>query len=286
MNNLQFKYFIILMLLCTSPSLFAQAITESGTIIAVFYLEDRILVAAESRQVIDGTPIAANSDNRACKIVRLGDHAFFAASGLVSLHGEAQIVKKAFCDVPSGDITKIAEQWANLKIRLYKEIASHDPEKIKPSDQVITGVFGTNAHGRPESYVVFISLTLKPDSENPGRPTFVFAQKPSGPFYYENKQYFLAYGSDDKELLHEFSDHKIQRAQEAFDETFKGTRRDISVDEQHVVAVEATMKYAVRFGDPDRVGLPIDILDLPKSGSSVWRRIKPECDACNQHQTR
>jgi hypothetical protein len=104
MTKPQFKLSMIIMLLFTAAPVLAQGTVQSGTIILVFNDQARILVLADSRE---DNP----ADDKACKIVRLGDHAFYAATGRV-YPDQAELIVDAFKSVPSHDVLVVGRQWA------------------------------------------------------------------------------------------------------------------------------------------------------------------------------
>jgi hypothetical protein len=155
------------MLLCTSVPVFAQTIVESGTIIVVYYTDDTIYVAADSHRT------GSNPDNKACKITKLGDHAFFTMTGRI-LPDAVEQAKKAFVEMPTHDIRKVAEQWAKIMKESYTTVAEKDPVTFAylnpPMWKVVTGIFGSSAGNRLEIYDCQHQPLSQPES--PGRGQF------------------------------------------------------------------------------------------------------------------
>ena len=275
LSKQRFQIFLIIVLLCASARASAQTVLKSGTLIAVVYYDDRILVAAES-QDWKGVPFPLSEE--ACKIRRLGKHAFFTASGLVV--DQAIAAEKASVEVSTGNIQQIGTQWATDTIRAFQETASQDPVGFAarlhagPDGFVTVGIFGTNVGNRLETYEVYISLdTVEPNPNKPGQAKWTFSQKILGPIN-ESK----AYGEEDKALIGEFTKHTIPRARAAYEAMIE--QRALSKEDPDVIELAAAVQYALdNAALKYAIGGPIDILELPRSGDSSWKRVKSNCNA-------
>lgn len=275
LSKQRFQIFLIIVSLCASARASAQTVLKSGTLIAVVYYDDRILVAAES-QDWKGVPFPVSEE--ACKIKRLGKHAFFTATGLIA--DQAIAAEKASIEVSAGDIQHIGTQWATDTIQAFQESASQDPVGFAarlhpgPDGFLTVGIFGTNVGNRLETYEVYINVnSVEPDPSKPGQFKWTFSHKILGPINQSK-----AYGEEDKALTAEFTKHTIPRARAAYESMIE--QRALSKEDPDVVELAAAVQYALdNAALKYAIGGPIDILELPRSGDSSWKRVKSNCDA-------
>jgi hypothetical protein len=261
----------IVMLFFGSSSAFGQTLLKSGTVIAVYNSGDKIIVAADSRE---------NSVDTACKITRLGNTAFFTASGLIV--DESIAAQKAFSAYSEGtDIQTIGAQWANDAISTLDELAVKDPGRlareahVAPDGSLTVGIFGTNVGNKLQTFEVYIKLSgVKADPIKPGQTLPVFSHQMSGPIHGSK-----GYGDKDKSLIDDFLDGKTPGARADFEILIqKAKAAHYSVEDLEVAAVEGAVLYAIAHAsDPDHIRGPVDVLELPSNGASSWKKIKPAC---------
>jgi hypothetical protein len=264
MSRPRLKLFqFIVMLFFGSGSAFGQTLFKSGTVIAVFNSGDRIIVAADSRE---------NSLNTACKITRLGDTAFFTASGLIVK--ETIAARRAFSE--GTDIQTIGTQWANDTIRALDETAVQNPEELAreahlgPGGWLSVGIFGTNVGNQLETF----EFSIKADPIRPPQTLPVFSYQMSGPIHSSR-----GYGDRDKSLIEDFLDGRTPEARAAFEILIQKAKAGYySKEGLEVAAVEAAVMYAIaNASEPDHIHGPVDVLEVPKNGASSWKKIKPIC---------
>ena len=248
---------------------------KSGTIIVVHYTDDMISVAADSRQTS-----ASNSNNNACKITRLGNHAFFAMTGVI-VPGGTQLARATFDEMPNRDIREVAEQWAKSMTQSYKKIADKDPvafaKQGAPTWRLVTGIFGTNIGNRLQAYDVAVGFCLNSnpkDEDNfiPSFSTSIWGPTPQYPYTY--------YGSDDTKFIKEFMERKTQRATKVMDDMMNSViPENTSRDDLEAMVLNTAIQYALDSPKhSDEIGGDIDILELPRIGNSSWKKIKPACE--------
>jgi hypothetical protein len=282
MSKPQSRLLVVFIWLCIWTPVFAQTSWKSGTIIAVLEIGNRFLVAADSLEKrTDNQP----PDEKACKITRLGNHAFFSAAGLI-LADENKLAEKAFSEVTTHDIPIVGERWANVMINAYETFAGPDPNGFASRVimwRVVNGIFGTNSGGHLAMYDVDVSLCLVPDPNKDDHYLPNFSHYIWGPVDFSSVPLHV-YGSGEKNLVVEFLGMDTPRAREARNAMMMRTANS-SLGEQQIGALEDAMKFAFQFAPTkDEVGGDVDILELPESGDSHWIKVKPECDDTRKSQ--
>jgi hypothetical protein len=78
-----------------------------------------------------------------------------------------------------------------------------------------------------------------------------------------------------------------ERAKEAMNDMMKDTPNSASSEDRGAILLNAAVQYVLDSPNhSDDVGGAIDILVLPKSRPSSWKKIKPECERGDQIKKR
>jgi hypothetical protein len=154
----KFFYFLIV------QTIFSQYSAHANTIIAVARTDSFVIVAADSRTV---DTAGKQDDRHTCKITRLDDSSFFAASGAIPFDVKDQARIHYTSTIP---LTDNAEIWANTAESIYynqpngwkEELAAGINNIEGGTDTVTYGIFGRLSAEHTDVVVVRIRYRRNP----------------------------------------------------------------------------------------------------------------------------
>jgi len=276
----QFITFLVLMTWTFSPLLGQDLVWKSGTVITLRYMDDRILVAADSHESSDSSDVP----NQVCKIMRLDDHTFFVAEGMDRIEGPHpydtfQLARRAYSEVASHQLEEVATRWADLMVTSFEPVARDDLDffgKIITPWRLAGAILGTVSDNGFELYYADVGLTMNPDPVNLGQFHPLFWKK-VWPIHPADTGGISVFGSSDRKLVMDFVRVRTKPAanarnvwQQAVD---TGKEQDVEVS-----FLRAAVQYELdNATDKKAVGGYVDILELRKGGKAIWVDAKPKC---------
>jgi hypothetical protein len=256
---------------------------KSGTAIVVFFSEQRVILAGDSRVVlVGGTPSSRDDEYM---VFTFNNRFLYAAAGLIGhdyLPGEIGIpwdagkeakhlAEKIRTDAPNG-VSVLANGWSEwMKTTVDTELAKNPAQILSHlhSSVIASAVFaGRDHNGVLSAYTVSLicacSVALKFAIAQ------VEAQSPSADHLPVG---FLGIGGP---VFNELLDGRIDRA--------KAEQRSWSIAFPknnslfHDVGVTIrSLEYIIRYSGSEEVGGPIDVAVLDRTGKIRWIQHKKNC---------
>jgi hypothetical protein len=251
--------------------------SQSGTIVATEFSDERLIIAADSRGTDEyGKPIT----NCNCKIHVIGESLVFVGAGKDSIvyngmnlvDGAAAAVRVRR-DNKTASVERIAQLWAQqMKIDLGKvgTISREMLLKGLDTEMIVHGIFGGIAdHGGITAYNAAVVYKLSGD-------TVILSVK------VEPLGHGLRGFTNHTDLLQEFFGHNTKRGIDW------NAKLEKELDAKHISDYEpyrliAGVEAAIKWANDKRIGGDVDGLILNKGGKIVWVKKKKNCD-CRQQQ--
>jgi hypothetical protein len=255
-----------------------------GTIIVMQKDEKRFLVVADSRRS-DNAGLIHWDD--ACKVIGLGDQAFFFATGRTTVTNDAgqtifdlnDISKRVFNDFSrSGNdedrVYSVAFYSAIYAKAIYQDIAAQQPGMLQAfvnTTLVQAVIGGTMNNGTLISYL--INIKVQPTSTPV--PVIMFTVEPLNPPAPNN---VVTIGFDEKTGVGEFLDNKTARAKVANAKFYADNAGNKNADLE-MLHLRAAVSSAIEWANnKNMVGGPLDILELRRGGRLNWIQRKKGCN--------
>jgi hypothetical protein len=257
----------------------------SGTIIAMQKDEKRFLVVADSRSS-DNARTSHRDD--ACKVVGLGEQAFFFATGRTSATGRDEkvvfdlndIALRVFNDfsrLPNDEnrLYSVSFYTAIFAKAVYQDMAVQQPlgflEGIDKGNLAKIVIGGTLADG---SLIAFL-VNINAESTSSAVPLISFAvEKWNQPAGYE----IAGFGSREKDGVVEFLANKTERAKTANDRFQAEITANKANSDAEIIRLKAAVAAAIDWAEnKNMVGGPLDILELRRGGRLNWIQRKENC---------
>jgi hypothetical protein len=258
----------------------------SGTVVAVAFDKDRIIVAADSRELQDPDP----PFDKACKIVPLSNQMFFASLGFQSGADQtntrrtfgSDLAHKAFDQFKSMPNTdsrteKVAERWGDLMRRPIQDYVDHHPYFPGLGQDAAYGVFGSASGGE---FFIYTESIYYPDP--PRIPLLsphpqVWADDVPQPLTgKEGDEFSLGPASQE---VDEFFERKTQRAVAAnvkFDNAVRDAKQNREKPDVLAMKMKISIETAEKW-DQITIGGDVDVLELERNGSLKWIYVKQQC---------
>jgi hypothetical protein len=281
---------LLFCLFLASPIRSDSVITSrySGTVVALGFDKDRIVVGADSRELQDpGDP----PFDKACKIVPLGKRMFFASMGFQSGADQnnirrafgADFAHKAFDEFKSMPNTdsrsrKIAERWGELMSEPIQTFVDHNPDFPGVAPDAAYGVFASSTNdGELVVYVETVhyptpATGIPPGSTHPR--VWADIQTLTGKY-----GQLIALGPFGEGVM-EFLYPHTKEATDAHDK-FLAAVRDATQKGQNPDVLAMEMKFAIEAAeksDQVNIGGHVDVLELVRNGNVKWIYPKSGCD--------
>jgi hypothetical protein len=258
----------------------------SGTVVAVTFDKDRVIVAADSRELQGSDP----PFDKACKIVPLSNQVFFASLGFQSGAGDktntritfgSDFAHEAFNQFRSSPNTgsrteKVAERWGALMRRQIQDYVDHHPNFPDLGQDAAYGVFGSTSGGE---FFIYTESIYYPDPPRPLpnlHPQVWTDDVPQRLTGKEEETEALGLASQE---VSEFLDGKTQRAVAA-NVKFNNAVRDAIQNGEKPDVLAMKMKFAIEIAerwDQIDIGGDVDVLEIERNGSLRWIYVKKEC---------
>jgi len=253
----------------------AHSQINSGTVIIFQLVNDKFIMASDSRMIFEGKPSDGN-----CKIAAFRDHVVFGVTGgpkyvpgpLDSVKSwDAMLEAKRAVDIfgisnqdSASRVTAIANAWAtNMQTNWQILLVSH-PDLVRKfaADEnggLTNGIFAATASGRIS--LTMRGLVLKNDLIAVETPTIV-GTCGGGP---------CASGKTD--IFNEYTQNLSKRAK---DEkwTFSSSLLDRTIPE--MIKIVRLVDLSIAYDSSGTIGGPIDAIELNADGSMKWYQ-RPNC---------
>lgn len=276
-----FSRLLVFLLLGTHPAL---SQIKKGTIGVVYYTEDKIVMAADSR----GTHSNKPPDDKQCKIAALGEQIIFVNSGFLGVEpsGPFDVVKRwqsieeahtAYDRMktvyPNQTIAaQVASEWARATADNLNLLYAVNPKMIldraDPNGRLTSAFFGeTTESGHLTLH--FVTIVVRPGSFpavnfDPPRPITRDKCSP------------CAIGKG--EILVEFTQKSSVRArQEA--KHWTEDLKQFKTEDRDILWVIRLVDLTIAYDKSGTVGGKIDTLELRRGEGIRWYQRKPKCPA-------
>jgi hypothetical protein len=278
----QVKRFIIPLLGIIYP---ANAQIEHGSVGIIYYTNEKIVIAADSRGVKSRGSQKASQDDTVCKIFAPDGKIVFVATGNVNYTSAGQNdpvrpwmssveVRRAYHNIvahygtPRGHVQEIAREWGRIMqehfAMLYAAQPTHTASLADPQTGIITaGIFGGfAADGRLGLFVARVVI-------NPSSPTPVSSM--ADPVHCPNYN-FCAMGR--AETFTEFVKVISERARE---EKRTWVPASPFLADRDILQAKRFVELTIKYSQEGDVGGPVDAVELRKDGSLHWNGRKQNC---------
>lgn len=285
MKNLPLRWGIIWACLLVSQATLAQV--RHGTIVVVYYGRDKIDIAADSAGFLDASSRQITSE---CKLAAIDGKLLFVdagASGYRPLRSSADVVppwenideaRKAYSLAVAGGNDELplrtAHIWQQLIVERWKSLYRIHPESVMNAVAIehggLTSAYFAGLGGTPRQLQLIKSrVSFDPSNEQPFSGTSVIGS--------ECLNTLCALGTLDvaKEYLLQTSDRSRQEWAQWDSKTgpFSGPDGKVRVAMR---LIDLTIAY---HQGEDRVGPPIDAVELAADGTIRWVARKDQCPA-------
>jgi hypothetical protein len=284
----QVKYGFIFVLICVS---LAVAEVNHGTLAVIYYTQDKIIVAADSRAIVGQAP----PDDTQCKLSALDGKFLFVSAGLRgyvpnpvsdpvpkwSNQDLARIAYDNFRGFPAANVLEsVASKCTELELANLDSMYFHHPRFILEAakmgrGKITAAIFGGIDEGALKLFLVQISfdITRKP-SIGVSINSYIKCPEKTGNF--------CTIG--DSDIVREFLNKTSERARYE-SKTWKPDPKVTPQDRDIVRTmrlVELTILHqkerALPWGKSAKVvGGPIDAVELDRFGPPRWYRQKKNC---------
>ena len=262
-------------------------ILRSGTIIALQFVGNRIIIAADSRETLKLTDTAPFDDD-ACKITPLNKQMFFAGTGIQSSGLNtvkpfaANFAKDAFekfRDTPNTESRnkQIADEWGELMREYFERV----PDKDAAFAPVVTGdladgIFGSNT--TKGDLVVYKKTIYYAEPAPPLRSTGSKIVWASSSQKLEGDAASLLFFPDN-EIMGEFVQSESKRALESRAKFENLLNKSTETDRYRITEMLLTfaIKTVESWDTTNSIGGPVDSLGLSSDGKMRWIHVKPAC---------
>ncbi len=267
------KFKASLLLLALPATLTTRPENETGgTLVVIGWSQSKIVVAADSRRMQDGT----NSFDDACKILTLDDHSIFTASGFVVHATPRRVFWDAFNEAGAAfrqarkahdSLRVAATDWGNRMISAVNESLKTDmPGTMKnlEENRFFTGIFIGFENGSAAMYQV--EVIFDPSTRKAAQ---VFDEERGWPTLH-----FGALGKN--QIVNEVLIGKSDFAK-AEQQKWEALKRDIPPMDRDVFWAIRLVEISIAY-HPTKIELggPIDALEITSKGIR-WIRRKPTC---------
>lgn len=273
-------FFPLILLLVIEVNAAAQF--DTGTVIIVGYSHDKILVAADSRQVGE----KGEHVDDGCKITALNNDFFFSATGRARdvTHGvvgwsASDQAKEVFDATPKELRTprNVALSWGKImENKIDRYIRPEEKAELTPRKVYLTGLFaGIGPAGDTEIAEVNVEPVVVNGKKVFGitMPSDYLAQVPA---LADNMNYIVI--GREADLFNEFFYASSKRAKSEQVITIKESKK-WTHDETDARLIIRVMELILRYSDhPEYVGGPIDAAQLYKGRTIRWIQRKPNCE--------
>jgi len=275
---------MLLFVLSIPPTTPRAASYFGGTIVMVGLSKEELVIAADSRNIIQGRP-----DDSACKIVALGHRLIFTAAGMAGEGDPAHPIwsatdeaRRAFGLTQSDsstdgktEVVKTAEVWAAAISQDLKSAIKRSPTIITGffENLILIGIFGgLDRIDQPEFAAVTLTYNrLASQPEEPVIDWTINEYKFTGP----GGVVLQPYG--DVDVFKEIEAGQTERAK------IESVERQRIIDSHDPRAVETiTIRAAektIAFSTDGKVGGEVDAVSLRASSGVRWIRRKTNCPA-------
>lgn len=268
---------------------------SSGTIVVIDFEDDRILVAADSRQA--GAGVSPESIDRGCKIIPLGEKMFFTASarsGAIDENGTMYIdINKAAITAfdqfrtrknTSLRARQIAAEWGDIARSEYEEMFRRDPggffRELRNGNLAAAAFAGSTDTNELVIYAVFVTYYFRPEGAMPRtvlKPEIHIDILPWKRLPGSSEPAVWINGSRDRIGVTEFVEAKTERAITA-NIALQGAIQSTPHADVGALTLEHAIKAAIEWATyKEEVGGDVDILELPRIGHLRWIKAKQEC---------
>lgn len=254
------------------------AVRLHGTHIEVLYRDDAIIIAADSRQTEDERPI----EQETCKILALGPHDLFVASGpFVTLigtlaNGERQTLIDAYGTARAAflqtETSLVADLWAETIGDRFNHIM-HTPgvkPSLKTNDTIVMGgFFGEQKDG--SLYGAVRRITFFADG-----PSFVHVSTETDIKSTSGMPLFL--GAPHLDLVREFLNNQSTRAQSVIDNMNKKIASDpVTGIEVPAIILKTLAESIIKWADDPKIGGVVSVAVLERGKTVRWFSRSPAC---------
>lgn len=285
----QMKFGFLLVLICSS---LAVSEVNHGTIAVIYYTQDKIIVASDSRALFysDRPP-----DDTQCKIAAFDGKFLFVSAGLAGSvrrrvddpvppwtnQDLARLAYDRLRGFPAAyPVKSMAAEWTELELNNLKLLYRNHPEHIlraadmSPHGTIVDAIFGGIENGLLRLFAVQVRYDK----------TQVPPMRVSVSNYIdcpEETANFCAMG--ESEIALEFLRQTSERAR--FEAKTWGPSPEVAPRDRNIAkavrVIELTIRYQTgrvfRGHKQKLVGGPIDAVELDRSGSLHWYRKKKNC---------
>jgi hypothetical protein len=261
-----FFFFAAPFALSQSPSM------SHGTLIILQPDGNRVLMAADSRRMDRGNP-----NDHTCKIIQLGDRAFFAAAGDVQLLGADNKVVYDVHDIARSlyehdgtkDIATIAKLWAEAVREKMQFVLDHN-RRVFREEPSLSGIFATATQSQITVYTYEMVMLYPSDKKaiiQPSPNSFVVPAE-QGRVEGGSKQGLIA--------LNELAQNKKPWAVAA-NKDLETLIANNPKKDRVAIKLRFEIKTASLQMTTKTVGGYVDVLELSTKSGNNWLYAKPEC---------
>lgn len=250
--------------------------SRHGTHIEVLHREDSVIVAADGREIKNGTPV----ENEKCKIKALNPHALFAATGPL-VHMTANLVSGQELEIydsyniasavflPSLDLSFVSDRWADSVTDKFNSVVGHTSAKVplNDNDLIVQGMFFGEQHGEIRAVVKRLQYSMD-------GPNFVRATLEDFP----PSQFIGYFGIPHLELVREFFNNESERAKTVKDEMNRKIADEaiagIDVDALHL---KTLTEFIIKWAHDPAIGGAVSVAVLVQGNPLRWFSRSPAC---------